>query len=51
MVRLNDEEQAMLAGEFGEPRKLSMEHIQKVGNFFDAELSEQVDIINSFIKK
>ena len=37
MVKLNEEEQAMLAGEFGEPRRLSMEHIQKVGNFFDAE--------------
>jgi len=37
MVRLNNEEHAMLAGELGEPRKLSMEHILKIGNFFDAE--------------
>jgi predicted aconitase len=36
MMRLNDEERAMLAGEFGEPRRLAMEHLQKVGNFFDA---------------
>ena len=37
MVRLNDEERAMLAGELGEPRRLSMEHILEVGAFFDAE--------------
>ena len=37
MVRMSDEERAMLSGELGVPRKLSMEHIQKVGNFFDAE--------------
>ncbi len=37
MVRLNDEERAMLAGELGEPRRLSMEHLLEVGEFFDAE--------------
>ena len=37
MVRLNNEEHAMLAGEFGEPRKLSMAHILKIGNVLDAE--------------
>ena len=37
MIRLDDEERAMLAGELGEPRKLSMEHLLLVGGFFDAE--------------
>ncbi len=37
MVKLNDEERAMLAGEAGEPRRLSMEHVLEVGRFFDAE--------------
>ena len=37
MVKLNDEERAMLAGRLGEPRRLSMEHILEVGRFFDAE--------------
>ena len=37
MVKLNDEERAMLAGQLGEPRRLSMEHILEVGRFFDAE--------------
>ncbi len=37
MVELNDLEQAMLAGEEGEPRRLAMEHLVKVAGFFDAE--------------
>ncbi|MCE2493101.1 MAG: aconitase X catalytic domain-containing protein [Alphaproteobacteria bacterium] len=37
MVKLNDDERAMLAGQLGEPRRLSMEHILEVGRFFDAE--------------
>lgn len=37
MMRLNDEEQAMLAGELGEPRQWAMEHMMRVGRFFDAE--------------
>jgi predicted aconitase len=35
-VRLNDEERAMLAGEFGEPRRWAVEHQVAVGAFFDA---------------
>ena len=35
-MRLNAEEQAMLDGEFGEPRRWAMEHMIQVGNFFDA---------------
>jgi predicted aconitase len=34
---LNDEEQAMLAGEVGEPRRWAMTHQLQVGRFFDAE--------------
>ena len=37
MVSLSEEERSMLAGEQGEPRRLAMEHIQAVANFFDAE--------------
>ena len=36
-MRLTDEEQAMLAGEFGEPRRWAMTHQIAVGEFFDAE--------------
>jgi predicted aconitase len=36
-VRLDDEEQAMLAGEFGEPRRFALAHQVAVGEFFDAE--------------
>ena len=36
-MRLNDEEQAMLAGELGPVRKLAIEHQRKVGEFFGAE--------------
>jgi predicted aconitase len=36
-MRLNDEEQAMLAGEFGEPRRWAIAHQLAVGEFFDAE--------------
>ena len=35
-MRLNDEERAMLAGEYGVPRKLALEHQIKVGEFFGA---------------
>jgi predicted aconitase len=35
-MRLNDEERAMLAGEFGEPRRWAIEHQIAVGEFFDA---------------
>ncbi|MDR3515215.1 MAG: aconitase X catalytic domain-containing protein [Azospirillaceae bacterium] len=35
-MRLTDEEQAMLAGEFGEPRRWAMTHQIQVGEFFDA---------------
>src|SRR5579863_4834349 len=35
-MRLSDEEQAMRAGEFGEPRRWAIEHQIKVGEFFDA---------------
>jgi predicted aconitase len=35
-MNLNDEEQAMLAGELGEPRRWAMEHMLQVGRFFDA---------------
>ena len=36
-MRLNDEEQAMLNGECGEPRRWAMQHMLQVGGFFDAE--------------
>ena len=36
-MRLNNEEQAMLNGEMGEPRRWAMEHMIRVGRFFDAE--------------
>jgi predicted aconitase len=35
-MKLNHEEQAMLAGEHGEPRRWAMEHMLQVGRFFDA---------------
>jgi Aconitase X len=35
-MRLNDEEQAMLAGELGEPRRWAVAHQIAVGEFFDA---------------
>ncbi|MGD9615046.1 MAG: aconitase X [Alphaproteobacteria bacterium] len=35
-MRLSDEEQAMLAGEFGEPRRWAIAHQIAVGEFFDA---------------
>jgi predicted aconitase len=35
-MRLTDEEQAMLAGEAGEPRRWAIEHQIAVGEFFDA---------------
>jgi predicted aconitase len=35
-MKLNEEEQAMLAGELGEPRRWAIEHMMRVGKFFDA---------------
>ena len=35
-MQLNAEEQAMLDGEFGEPRRWAMQHMVQVGHFFDA---------------
>ena len=35
-MKLNSEEQAMLAGDFGPARKWAMEHMVQVGRFFDA---------------
>src|SRR5438128_4138669 len=35
-MRLTDEEQAMLAGRLGEPRRWAIEHQIMVGEFFDA---------------
>ena len=35
-MNLNDEEQAMLNGEMGEPRRWAMDHMMRVGRFFDA---------------
>jgi hypothetical protein len=36
-MKLNTEEEAMLNGEQGEPRRWAMEHMIRVGRFFDAE--------------
>src|SRR5438067_498473 len=36
-MRLNDHEQAMLAGKLGPVRRLALEHQIKVGDFFNAE--------------
>jgi predicted aconitase len=36
-MRLNDHEQALLAGRHGEPRRLAIEQQIEVGRFFDAE--------------
>ncbi len=36
-MRLTDEEQAMLAGEMGEPKRWAIEHMMQVGGMFDAE--------------
>ena len=35
-MQLNKQEQAMLNGELGEPRRWAMEHMMRVGRFFDA---------------
>ncbi len=35
-MKLNDEEQAMLAGEFGEPKRWALDHMMRVGAMFDA---------------
>ena len=35
-MKLNEEEQAMLNGELGEPRRWAIEHMMRVGRFFDA---------------
>jgi predicted aconitase len=36
-MKLNPEEEAMLNGELGEPRRWAIEHMMRVGRFFDAE--------------
>lgn len=36
-MRLTDEEQAMLNGKLGQPRRWAMEHMIAVGRYFDAE--------------
>ncbi|MCG8402973.1 MAG: aconitase X catalytic domain-containing protein, partial [Firmicutes bacterium] len=36
-MRLTEEEQAMLAGEMGEPKRWAIDHMLKVGGMFDAE--------------
>lgn len=36
-MKLNDEEQAMLAGELGEPKRWAIDHMMRVGGMFDAE--------------
>ena len=36
-MKLNDEEQAMRAGEFGEPRRIAIEQQIQVGQMLDAE--------------
>ena len=36
-MKLNDEEQAMLAGEMGQPRRWAIDHQIKVGRAFDAQ--------------
>ena len=36
-MRLSDEEEAMVAGGFGEPRRWAISHQIAVGEFFDAE--------------
>ena len=35
-MKLNEEEQAMLAGDDGAPRRWAMQHMLQVGRFFDA---------------
>ncbi len=35
-MQLNQEEQAMLAGELGEPKRWAVDHMMKVGKMFDA---------------
>lgn len=36
-MKLNDEEQAMLAGDLGEPKRWALDHMIQVGAMFDAE--------------
>ena len=36
-MQLSDEEQAMLAGEYGKATQWAIDHQLKVGSFFDAE--------------
>ncbi|EKT4483607.1 aconitase X catalytic domain-containing protein [Pseudomonas putida] len=36
-MKLSDEEQAMLRGELGEPKRWAIQHMQRVGAMFDAE--------------
>lgn len=42
-MKLTDYEQAMLAGEFGEPRRLALSQQVQVGRFFDAEDLVEID--------
>ncbi len=35
-MKLDEEEQAMLAGELGEPKRWALDHMMKVGSMFDA---------------
>ena len=45
-MNLNEEEKAMLAGEFGKPAKQAIEYLIKMGDFFEAK--EFVDIRSSW---
>lgn len=42
-MKLTDYEQAMLAGEFGEPRRIAISQQIQVGRFFDAEDFVEID--------
>ena len=44
-MKLNAEEQAMLNGDFGEPRRWAIEHMLRVGRFFDAPDTLNLKII------
>ena len=41
-MRLTEEEKSMLAGDWGYPRRWAMEHLLRVGAFFDAERLTEV---------
>lgn len=42
-MKLSDYEEAMLAGQLGEPKRLAMEQQVQVGRFFDAERMVEID--------